>query len=325
MRRTHIPMQKQRGIALITAVLIVALATILAVNVSFRGYLDQRRSATQFIMDQGFEVALGAEAWAADTLQKDFKANPRTVDFTQMWATPLPPIPIEGGEVEGGLEDMQGRFNLNDLIDHQTGKPDPKAIARFQMLLELLQLEPAWADAIADWIDADTDPEIPDGAEDTVYTSLTPSYRTANMPITRTSELLALNGFGIDRYRKLEPFISALPPSEQGLSVNVCTAPPEVIDAIVGEVNFSQSKDNVVESRKRGCFPTKEVALASITDAQRKQEVQRILTETSKYFGATIFVTIGATQFTMYSLLQSSGQAGQNTTFRPILRSFGSA
>src|SRR6476620_296047 len=147
------PLQRsQRGIALITAVLIVALATILATNVSFRGYLDQRRSGTQFILDQGYEVALGAEAWAADTLQKDMKAA-RTVDFSQTWAMPLPPIPIEGGDVEGGLEDMQGRINLNDLIDPHTGKADPKAIARLQMLLELLQMEPAWAQAIADWID----------------------------------------------------------------------------------------------------------------------------------------------------------------------------
>ncbi|HEU4653891.1 MAG TPA: type II secretion system minor pseudopilin GspK [Steroidobacteraceae bacterium] len=313
---------KQSGIALITAILIVALATILATNVSFRGYLDQRRTSTQFIMDQGYEVALGAEAWAADTLQKDLKGA-KTVDFTQAWATPLPPIPIEGGDVEGGLEDMQGRINLNDLIDPSTGKADPKSVARFQMLLELLEIEPAWAQAIADWIDADTDPEIPDGAEDTVYTSLTPSYRTANMPITRTSELLALNGFGIDRYRKLEPFITALPPSGQGLVVNVCTAPPEVIDAIIGEVNFSQSKDNVVESRKRGCFPSKDVATGPVNDPQRKQEVQRMLTETSKYFRATIFVTIGSTQFTMYSLLYSAG--GPMAAYRPILRSFGSA
>jgi general secretion pathway protein K len=315
--------RSQRGIALITAVLIVALATILATNVSFRGYLDQRRSGTQFILDQGYEVALGAEAWAADTLQKDMKGA-KTVDFTQAWATPLPPIPIDGGDVEGGVEDMQGRINLNDLIDTRTGKADPKAIAKLQMLLELLQMEPAWAQAIADWIDTDTDPEIPDGAEDTVYTSLTPSYRTANMPITRTSELLALNGFGIERYRKLEPFITALPPSGQGLLINVCTAPPEVLDAIVGEVNFSQSKDNVAESRKRGCFPNKDVATGPIGDPQRKQEAQKILTETSKYFRATIFVTIGSTQFTMYSLLYSTGgQTG--AVFRPILRSFGSA
>ena len=62
---------RQRGVALIMAVLIVALATILAVNVTFRGMVDQRRSANLFALDQGFQVALGAEAWAADFLRKD--------------------------------------------------------------------------------------------------------------------------------------------------------------------------------------------------------------------------------------------------------------
>ena len=44
MRRPPDPPARQRGVALITAVLIVALATMLAVNVAFKGALDQRRS-----------------------------------------------------------------------------------------------------------------------------------------------------------------------------------------------------------------------------------------------------------------------------------------
>ena len=63
--------RRQRGVALITAVLIVALGTMLAASVFFRGYLDQRRSATLFALDQAYEVALGAEAWAADFLRQD--------------------------------------------------------------------------------------------------------------------------------------------------------------------------------------------------------------------------------------------------------------
>src|SRR4029453_10293581 len=62
---------RQRGVALVTAVLIVALATILAVDVGFKAYLDQRRTATTFAIDESFEVALGGEAWAADTLRRD--------------------------------------------------------------------------------------------------------------------------------------------------------------------------------------------------------------------------------------------------------------
>jgi general secretion pathway protein K len=313
----------QRGIALITAVLIVALATILAVNVSFRGYLDQRRTATQFILDQGYEVAIGAEGWAADTLQKDMKAA-KTVDFTQAWATPLPPIPIEGGEVDGGLEDMQGRLNLNDLVD-QTGNTDTKAVERLQALLQLLDIDPRYAQAIADWIDIDTNPEIPDGAEDSVYTSMTPSYLTANMPITRVSEILAVKDMNIEIFHKLEPFVAALP---RGTTINVCTAPEEVLDAIVvaagGGVQFSQAKQNTAASRKQACFPDKQNFLNTNIPAPSRNDVGRILGDTSNYFRASIFVTIGATQFTMYSLLHTSGP-GPNTIIRPILRSFGSA
>ena len=63
----HRPLHyRQRGVALIMAVLIVALATMLAASVSFKGYLDQRRSANAFAMDQGYEVAnaLALRRWS---------------------------------------------------------------------------------------------------------------------------------------------------------------------------------------------------------------------------------------------------------------------
>ena len=85
------------------------------------GYLDQRRSMTLFSLDQGFEVAMGAEAWAADILRQDKQGGSNVDDFTEEWATPIPPIPVEGGEVSGQLEDMQGRFNLNSLVKLQDG------------------------------------------------------------------------------------------------------------------------------------------------------------------------------------------------------------
>src|SRR5512136_2559014 len=98
LRTRRLPRNAQRGVALITAVLIVALATILAVNVSFRGFLDQRRSAALFALDQAFQIALGAEAWAADVLQQDARES-QTDHLGEKWARPLPPLPIEDGTV----------------------------------------------------------------------------------------------------------------------------------------------------------------------------------------------------------------------------------
>ena len=85
---------RQRGVALITAVLIVALATILAINVTFRGMVDQRRSATLFALDTAYEIALGAEAWAADFLRKDAQES-QTDYLGETWAKPLPPLPVD--------------------------------------------------------------------------------------------------------------------------------------------------------------------------------------------------------------------------------------
>ena len=131
--------RRQRGVALITAVLMVALATMLAVDVGFRGFLDQRRAGTLFALDQGFEVALGAEAWAADFLKKDLQ-NSQTDHLGETWARPLPPLPIDGGAVEGRLEDMQGRFNLNNLINAD-GTTDGAARERPVAVEVTLELE----------------------------------------------------------------------------------------------------------------------------------------------------------------------------------------
>jgi general secretion pathway protein K len=316
--------RRQRGVALITAVLIVALATILAVDVGFKGYLDQRRTANAFALDQSFQVALGGEAWASDALRRDKIQSPKQDDFSEAWATPIPPIPLEdvGGEFEGQLEDLQGRFNLNNLVlfdGSGASTVDKPAVQRLERLLEILELETKWANIIADWIDSDTNAGFPDGAEDPVYTSLAPPYRTANMPITRATELLALPEFGMERYRKLEPFITALP---AGTTINVCTASAELLDALVeGRREFTLAKESTKQSRQQRCFPNKAEFEQPLTAEQKQELIEgKVIDETSDYFLATIWVTLGTHRYTLYSLLYRTDGSNQ---VRPILRSHG--
>ena len=312
--KRHASRRKQRGVALITAVLIVALATILAVNVLYRGMLDQRRAATLFALDQAFEVALGAEAWAADVLQRDEQES-QGDNFTENWARPLPPLPIEGGTVAGRLEDLQGRFNLNNLV-FADGTTNPAAVLQLARILAWLDLEPTWASAMADWIDEDTQPGFPDGAEDSVYTGQNPPYLAANMPITRASELLSLPGFGPERYAKLKPYVTALP---VGTRLNVCTASGVVLDALIENVHeFGLSPEDLAKRREGGCFPTVADLRGSFGD-EEYDKVKDAIGESSNFFGATVWVTIGTTDFTLYSLLVR----GQGGLVRPQLRSFG--
>lgn len=314
----------QRGVALIMAVLIVALATILAVDVGFKAYLDQRRAATSFALEQAFEVAKGAEAWAADILKEDGTSGTKRDDLTERWATPLPPLPIDGGELEGQLQDLQGRFNLNTLIvADQTGKivTNQPAYEQLVRLLELLNLETHWAAKITDWIDPDDNPVNNDGAEESIYTSQTPPYRTANMPMTRVSELLALPGFGIERYRRLAPHVTALPSNVT--MINLCTASPYVLDSMSDQTNYTLSIESFTKARQNGCVPDKrtfndELNSATI-NAIAKAYYKKNIGESSNYFEANVWITIGTTQFTLYSLLYRS----QTNTVGPLLRSFG--
>ena len=139
------------------------------------------------------------------------------------------------------------------------------------------------------------------------------------MPLTRASELLAIAGFGLERYRKLEPFVTALP---IGTPINLCTASPELLDALVaGRRQFTLARENTMETRKQRCFPTSRTYESGLSNDEKQELVQgKVIDQTSSYFRSTIWVTIGTTQFTLYSLLYRSGNNG---LVRPILRSHG--
>ena len=315
------PQRRQQGVALLIALVLMALVAIITYDVWFGGLVEQRRTIAALSLEQGLQYALGAEVWAAQVLQKDAQSSTQD-SLAEEWATPLPPIPVDGGQIEVGLEDMQGRFNLNDLVDPGTGTANPEAVAQFRRLLEIVGLEPSWADKMVDWIDTDTIATIPDGAEDSVYLAQSPPYLAANMAITSTTELLALPQFGIERFRRLAPFVAALP---AGTPINVCTAPGEVLDSLVpGFRQFSVDSKGLAQQRLSKCFP-------SLTDLQATfppDEWQRIqkanggtsmVDDKTRFFRGTAVVTIGTSQFTLYSLLlrDKGGQVW------PILRSWG--
>jgi len=225
---------------------------------------------------------------------------------------------VPGVMLQASLEDLQGRFNLNNLVNNDT-TGDPVQLQAFILLLERLGLEPKWAGYIVDWIDGNITSSIPDGAEDSVYMGQTPPYRTANRYITSTSELLALPGFGRDRYLKLAPFVTALPVPTQ---VNLCTAPGEVLDAYLGHPDFSSDPESLAKNRANvsACFPTQKEYEAAFADPKLLLKVRPKIAQVSSYFRLTSFITIGSAEFNLYSLLYQDPQGAG--TVRPILRSF---
>lgn len=372
---------RQRGVALIIALVLVALAAILATKLTYDSWLERRRTTGIIAVEQAFQFGLGAEALAADVLTRNqqiaglqsqsgqtsgtqtsatqnnslssggsatltqtgqtVSSQGNQVTLAQPWAQPTQALPItspsdpEGppiGTMQGALEDMQGRFNLNNLghmiaggqvAGGQTtsgqvggGIQDPIPLQQFQRLLVLVGLEPKWAGIARDWLDQDNLPGTPDGAEDSVYTSQNPPYRTGNWPMLSPSELMNLPGFGADRYRKIAPYVTALPTAVS--KINICTAPPLVLESLADNLSgeFSGNNTALVNGRRTGCFPDQQT-LNNMLGANASK-IQPYLSMTSNFFRLTTHVTLGTTDFTLYSLLFVG-----STRVTPLLRTFG--
>jgi general secretion pathway protein K len=212
------------------------------------------------------------------------------------WATALPPIAVEGGLVSGKVEDLQGRFNLNNLVG-EDGKASETDRAYFIRLLELLGLEPSLADILTDWIDADIDARFPDGAEDVEYLLYEPAYRTANRPLTSVSELRLVKGFDDQALQLLAPHVTALPGRTL---INVNTATANVLQALHTGLDES-AVESLIADRGENGYETADVFLGHT--ALAGLELDTAVDVKSDYFLILTDVVVGQGQARLESLL----------------------
>lgn len=299
----------QRGVAVITAILIVAIGTSIAVSLLWESTLDQRRTESAVLGDQGLLWVQGAEAWAADILRQDLVDSPDADSFADIWAIELAPLPVEGGTIAGQLEDLQGRFNLNNLINAD-GSENELAVAQFGRLLASLDIDPAIAGRTVDWLDADTEPRFPDGGEDVLYAGETVPYLTANVNVTSTSELMAIMGMEKEAYEQLEPFVAALP---QGTTLNVNTASNYVLASLSDDIDLSTAESLIFE-RADAAFVDYEASFGGLIE----DEVFETIDVVSTHFLLTATVTLGNSQTTIRSVLQRDPSGITRAIFRNL-------
>ena len=222
-----------RGIALITAMLVVALAVIAATAILSSANLAIHRTATLQDSEKAWWYALGAESLVKSLLERDLDQN-RYDALTDVWAKPIDYLPTDEGFMRGEIVDLNGRYNLNNL-----GVADAPAFQKqveiFTRLLANLEMTDefrarAIANAIRDWIDADNEPTGFDGAEDSEYLDADPPYRVANRPMVSTSELMAIKGMDRELYQRLREVVSVVP--QTAVPINVNTAPVPVLRAL---------------------------------------------------------------------------------------------
>ena len=207
----------QRGVAVVVAVLVVALATSTATYMLWQQSLWVRQLENITARAQADAIARAAASWAAAVLAED---NPAIDHLGELWARRLPPIAAEKAQVAGTISDEQAKFNVNNLA--REGGVAPHDLIAFQRLLAALGLPAGLAEAVVDWLDPDSEVMQPNGAEDSYYLALDAPYRTAGRRVVDLAELVRVRGFDADILARLAPFVTALP--EETL-VNVNTAP----------------------------------------------------------------------------------------------------
>lgn len=238
--------ERQRGVALITALLVVALASVAAVAMATRQQLDVRRTGNLLHGEQAYTYLLGAESWASVVLARDLKES-QVDTLDEDWATQLPASFVEGGSVIGRISDAQAMFNLNNLV--VGGQEDPVAVDRYKYLLEALELPAELADALVDWMDADVNIRFPDGAEDQTYLLLEPSYRSANQPLVDVSELRLVRGYEPQVVDTLRPYVVALPVPTP---ININTAGAMVLRSLAPGIAESEAASLVSARPDKG-------------------------------------------------------------------------
>ncbi|MDT8384603.1 MAG: type II secretion system minor pseudopilin GspK [Gammaproteobacteria bacterium] len=311
------PHNRQQGVALITALLISALVTVAAVAMASRQQLDIRRTGNMLEADQAYMYALAAEAWGSQILRQD-RQTTQIDTLDEDWATQLPPVPIEGGMISGSIEDLQGRFNLNNLIDTNAGSnstPNQEQIRVLQRILAQVslvekdvQLSPFMVNRVADWIDPDLN-ALADGAEDMNYLSLDVPYRAANRRMVSPTELAAVAGFSLRDVAALAPLIATLPQAAtatSGTTVNVNTAPELVLMSLHEDIT-ARIAEELAQYRRATPFEKPEDFVTKLLSDYQITLDPKLVGVSSDYFLITSDAAIGRTSLRMYSLLARVG------------------
>lgn len=302
--------KSQQGVALLTILIMVALATILAASIAKHQTNTMENTGYLMRQNQSLLYAKSAEAFFSELLIQDAN-NAGSVDhLKETWAQPMPPFPIEDGSVSGRLIDESGKFNLNNLTTNE-GKVNEAAKSWFERLLVRVGLPAELSQAVVDWQDSDDEPSGPMGAESSYYEGLDPSYLASNAKFHRIEELKLVRGFDGKKYDLIAPYISALP---ENTKVNINTASPLVlasidekldVGAVEKELQMRQQNlkffQNVDELWQLNAFST--------VDTQKRTEVNSLLDVKSSFFQAQIEVMLNnrKRQFTS-ALMRSDKQ-----------------
>ena len=325
--------KKMQGVALITVMLIVALAAIITTQMTARMQLQMQRTTNINYNQQAYWYALGAEALAKRILITSFEDEDDVTHLAQTWAQGEMTYPVDYGEITGEISDMNACFNLNSLkgsYDKIAGQERTIPQKVFEDLLLALNIEGVGefeaeylTDALIDWLDSDSSISSAGGAEDNDYASKEFPYFAANNYLVNVSELRIVEHFTPEIIHVLKDYVCVLPDSDlHAININtIDIEQPELLKALL-DISLSdatqllsvRSLDGYEEIEE--FFELPEYTQLTISDADARKEQ---LVVDSEYFKLKTQASFNESYFSLISLLVVE----DNNQVRVISRTIG--
>ena len=231
MKTRPAPPNRQRGVAVIIALLLTTLAITIVSSLFWQQQVQVRSIENQRLQLQKQWILRGALDWASLILREDAKYS--SVDtLDEPWATPLAETRLNqyvddnradaaDATLSGSITDAQARYNLTNLCPD--GTINPVEVSAFAQLLNNANIDPALAQATANAMAAAQQKPAANDANAVNQSGPLP------MNLTQVDDLLAVPGFTPEMLAKIKDFVIFLP---LATPVNVNTAPAEVLSAI---------------------------------------------------------------------------------------------
>jgi general secretion pathway protein K len=317
---TRSPKPGERGAALLTVLLLVAVISVLAASALEKLNMSTKMAENGVALQQARAFAYAAETMAMIRVNAIVTADAARTTLDGDWEGRPQPLPIPGGVATLTITDGGNCFNLNGLVDDRIPKnyiAQPTQMAEFARLMTLIGIPGDQATGIAaataDYIDSNSTPEA-GGAEDGAYTAKGQPYRTANSLMTDPSEIRAVMGVTSDVYARLRPWICTLP-VDRPTSINVNTLQPEQAPLFAmlfaSGLDVGQARSMLLSRPAGGYAKTEDIwsqpALQGLadSDAQAQAGVK------TYWFDLDINVAMDGAALEQHTLLDASGQKPQ--------------
>lgn len=316
--------KRQRGVALITVLMVMAMAVIVATNMSAGLQLQIQRVENLQSNNQAYWYALSAEALAKSVLEDDYDKEKEHNHLKQMWAQGETTFPVENGEISGEISDLHACLNLNNLRPEKSqnsNNPEenklPARIA-FEELVLALELEGVdqfqvenMADALTDWLDEGTSLVSAGGAEDNDYSAKVFPYLPANSYMASVNELRIIEHFTVPMIEKLKPFVCVIPnQGETAVNVNTITEEQtELLQGLLGGISRSDAESIISARPDEGWEDISN--FWTVPEVQKVKDLDKfkpLFDVKSRYFKLDSQTTYNDSYFSLTSILKITGQ-----------------